>query len=182
MQSNMMVILPYATCQIARSHEDETRRVSSYHSYSQSPPYDFQYEERQYGRHATVLTRKPGSDRGLYEGKVSSFLSPSRLSDRSPSRLSDHIYEDRFGFGRSNSRVSDYSSSAQSPNFQKDIGSPSSETSREFCGEDIAHNAANRYPDSYANRGSGQMLYPQVILLDYLCCRPKYKLPGLSRF
>ncbi|XP_027070840.1 probable ADP-ribosylation factor GTPase-activating protein AGD14 isoform X7 [Coffea arabica] len=152
---------PPRDSQIARSHEDETRRASSYHSYSQSPPYDFQYEERQYGRHAPVLTRKPGSDRGLYEGKVSSFLSPSRLSDRSPSRLSDHIYEDRFGFGRSNSRVSDYSSSAQSPNFQKDIGSPSSETSREFCGEDIAHNAANRYPDSYANRGSGQMLYPQ---------------------
>ncbi|XP_027070839.1 probable ADP-ribosylation factor GTPase-activating protein AGD14 isoform X6 [Coffea arabica] len=154
---------PPRDSQIARSHEDETRRASSYHSYSQSPPYDFQYEERQYGRHAPVLTRKPGSDRGLYEGKVSSFLSPSRLSDRSPSRLSDHIYEDRFGFGRSNSRVSDYSSSAQSPNFQKDIGSPSSETSREFCGEDIAHNAANRYPDSYANRGSGQMLYPQQL-------------------
>lgn len=151
---------PPRDSQIARSHEDETRRASSYHSYSQSPPYDFQYEERRYGRHAPVLTRKPGSDRGLYDGKVSSFLSPSRLSDRSPSHLSDHIYEDRFGFGRSNSRVLDYSSSAQSPNFQ-DIGSPSSGASREFCGEDIVHYGANRNPDSYANRGSGQMLHSQ---------------------
>ncbi|KAL0339867.1 UNVERIFIED_CONTAM: putative ADP-ribosylation factor GTPase-activating protein AGD14 [Sesamum radiatum] len=66
--------------QSLRSHEDETRRASSYHSYSQSPPYDFQYEERRYGKHGPTLTR-PGSDRGFYEGKLASFLSPTHLND-----------------------------------------------------------------------------------------------------
>lgn len=167
----MLVIFSIVACQNARGHEDETRRASSYHSYSQSPPYDFQYEERRYGKHAPVLTRKPGSDKGLYDGKLSSFLSPSRLNDRSSSRLSDHIYEDGFANERSNSRASDYSvssggdpfrSNIQSPNFQKDIGSPSSETSREFGSEDIVHHAVNRYPD--ASRDSGRVLHPQVIL------------------
>ncbi|KAL3534816.1 hypothetical protein ACH5RR_003277 [Cinchona calisaya] len=161
---------PPRDTQNARSLEDETRRASSYHSYSQSPPYDFQYEERRYGRHAPVLTRKPGSDRGLYDGKISSFLSPSRLGDCSPGNLSDHIYEDRFTHERSNSRVSDnsvssggdpFTSNVQLPDFQKDIGSPSSETSREFCSEDIVHHAVNQYPDSYARTDSGRMLPPQ---------------------
>ncbi|KAK6159014.1 hypothetical protein DH2020_006328 [Rehmannia glutinosa] len=75
--------------QSLRSHEDETRRASSYHSYSQSPPYDFQYEERRYGKHAPALTRKPGSDRGLYEGKLASFLSPTRLSDHAEDLIQD---------------------------------------------------------------------------------------------
>ncbi|GFY98078.1 ARF GAP-like zinc finger-containing protein ZIGA4 [Actinidia rufa] len=107
-----------------RHHEDETRRASSYHSYSQSPPYDYQYEERRYGKQAHALTRKPGSDRGLYEGRLSSFFSPSRISDQ--------MHEDSFANEGSNPRASDYSVSSagdpfrsdatQSPNFQRDIG------------------------------------------------------------
>ena len=48
-------------------HDDEKRRASSYHSYSQSPPYDYQYEDRRYGKQAAALTRKPGSDKGHKE-------------------------------------------------------------------------------------------------------------------
>ncbi|KAL8460120.1 hypothetical protein ACS0TY_031870 [Phlomoides rotata] len=73
------------------SHEDEIRRASSYHSYSQSPPYDFQYEEQRYGKPGLSLARKYGSDRGLYEGKLScfsSFSSPSRFSDQANDVLS----------------------------------------------------------------------------------------------
>ncbi|KAJ4721366.1 Arf GTPase activating protein [Melia azedarach] len=63
------------------SREDMTRRASSYHSYSQSPPYDYQYEDRRYGKHGAVLTRKPGSDRGhlRWEGD------PFRSGTQSPS-------------------------------------------------------------------------------------------------
>lgn len=131
---------PPRDAQNLRNQDDDMRRASSYHSYSQSPPYDFQYEERRYGKHAPILSRKPGSDRGLYEGKVSSFLSPSRLSD--------HIYEDRFANEGSNPRASDYSVSgggdpfrpeAQSPNFQRGIGSPLSDTSRDISYEDVRH-------------------------------------------
>ncbi|KAL7093035.1 hypothetical protein ACP275_11G018200 [Erythranthe tilingii] len=128
--------------QSIRSHEDETRRASSYHSYSQSPPYDFQYEERRYGKHVPSLTRKPGSDRGLYEGKLSSFLSPSRLSDQAN--------DERFANEGSNPRASDYSvsgggdtfkSDVMSPNSQREIGSPFSETSSYFSSETHGHNA-----------------------------------------
>ncbi|XP_038698536.1 probable ADP-ribosylation factor GTPase-activating protein AGD14 isoform X2 [Tripterygium wilfordii] len=116
------------------NREDETRRASSYHSYSQSPPYDYQYEDRRYGRHAVVLTRKPGSDRGLYVGKASSFVS-------SPGGVSEQMYEDRFANEGSVSRFSDYSvssgsdpvrSGAQSPSFQKGSGfcSPPVQSSR----------------------------------------------------
>ncbi|XP_010245794.1 PREDICTED: probable ADP-ribosylation factor GTPase-activating protein AGD14 isoform X2 [Nelumbo nucifera] len=102
-----------------RNYEDQTRRASSYHSYSQSPPYEYQYEDRHYGKQVGVLSRKPGSDRVHYEGKISSFVySPGR-------------YEDRFANEGSAPRVSDCSvssggdafrSDTQSPNFQKDIG------------------------------------------------------------
>ncbi|PHT37168.1 hypothetical protein CQW23_24868 [Capsicum baccatum] len=131
---------PPRDTQNLRNLDDDMRRASSYHSYSQSPPYDFQYEERRYGKHAPVLSRRPGSDRGLYEGKVSSFLSPSRLSD--------HMYEDRLANEGSNPRASDYSVSsggdpfrpeAQSPNFQRGIGSPLSDTSRDISYEDARH-------------------------------------------
>ncbi|KAL8493571.1 hypothetical protein ACS0TY_024666 [Phlomoides rotata] len=120
--------------QSLRSPEDETRRASSYHSYSQSPPYDFQYEERKYGKHAPVLTRKPGSDRGIYEGKLASFLSPTRSSN--------HANDDRFSNEGSYSRASDYSVSgggdivgSLSPSSHVDSGSPFSETSRDISRE-----------------------------------------------
>ncbi|GAV87433.1 ArfGap domain-containing protein [Cephalotus follicularis] len=113
---------PPRDVQNLRSHEAETRRASSYHSFSQSPPYDYQYEDRRHGKHTAVLTRKPGSDRGLYAGKISSFVySPGRSSEQ----------DDRFANEGSVSRFSDYSvssggdpskSGTVSPNFQKDIG------------------------------------------------------------
>lgn len=121
---------------VQRNVGDETRRASSYHSFSQSPPYDFQYEDRLNRKHAGSLTRKPGSDRNLYERKGASFI-------YSPGRLSEHLYEDRFANDGSSSRVSDYSlssggdpfkSAPQSPNLQKDDGfsSPNSDSSREI--------------------------------------------------
>lgn len=118
--------------QSLRSHEDETRRASSYHSYSQSPPYDFQYEERRYGKPAHALTRNPGSDRGRYEGKLAGFLSSARLSD--------YTNDGTFANEGSYPRMSDYSGSGGSdlfrsdvlsPSYQRDTGSPFSETSRE---------------------------------------------------
>ncbi|KAK9290513.1 hypothetical protein L1049_008683 [Liquidambar formosana] len=133
---------PPRDMQSLRNLEDETRRASSYHSYSQSPPYDHQYEDRRYGKQAAVLTRKPGSDRGHYEGKISSFV-------YSPGRLSDQMYEERFANDGSVSRVSDFSMSSggdpfrsgnQSPNFQKDIGfssPPPIQPSRDILTEDV---------------------------------------------
>ncbi|XXG41058.1 hypothetical protein AAC387_Pa01g1611 [Persea americana] len=92
-----------------RNNEDDTRRASSYHSYSQSPPYENQYEDRRYGKKAGVLTRKPGSDRVHYEGKIASFV-------YSPGRSVEQMSEDRFANEGSVGRVSDYSvSSAGDP-------------------------------------------------------------------
>ncbi|KAJ8424720.1 hypothetical protein Cgig2_010954 [Carnegiea gigantea] len=113
---------------------DETRRASSYHSYSQSPPYDFQYEDRLKRKQGGPIVRKPGS--GLYERKAASFA-------YSPGRFRDHIYECRFANEGSSSRVSDYSvssrgdpfrSAPQSPNLQQDEGcsSPTVDFSREI--------------------------------------------------
>ncbi|XP_073141087.1 probable ADP-ribosylation factor GTPase-activating protein AGD14 isoform X2 [Henckelia pumila] len=144
--------------QSLRSHEEDTRRASSYHSYSQSPPYDFQYEERRYGKHAPALTRKPGSDRGLYEGKLSGFLSPSRFSD--------HTNDDRFANEGSNPRASDYSissggdplrSDALSPRSQRETESPSGELSREIP----KHHAALPNSDATSRNAGGRPLHPQ---------------------
>ncbi|PON63523.1 Arf GTPase activating protein [Trema orientale] len=148
-------------------HEEDTRRASSYHSYSQSPPYDYQYEDRRYGKQAAALTRKPGSDRGRYEGKMSSFV-------YSPGRLSDQMYEDRFANDSSVSRVSDYSvssggdpfrsgtqspsfrSGTQSPNYQKDtsFASPPFHSSREVSSEDIRRQAIDSTPQRSRSSGS----------------------------
>lgn len=111
-----------------RNHEDETRRASSYHSYSQSPPYDYQYEERRYGKQAPALTKKPGSDRGMFR-----FLSTSRLSD--------HVQEDRFANEVPNARVSDYSATSGGDLF----GSPSSETSRDIITEDVQQSSESTF-------------------------------------
>ncbi|XP_022899618.1 probable ADP-ribosylation factor GTPase-activating protein AGD14 isoform X2 [Olea europaea var. sylvestris] len=146
--------------QNAKGLEDETRRASSYHSYSQSPPYDFQYEERRYGKHASGLTRKPGSDRGLYGGKLSSFLSPGRASDR--------VYEDMFANEGSNPRASDYSvsnggyslgSDVLLPSSQKDIGRPFSAESKDSSSEFALHRTVSNHSDAYTN--GGRMLHPQ---------------------
>ncbi|XP_038725665.1 probable ADP-ribosylation factor GTPase-activating protein AGD14 isoform X2 [Tripterygium wilfordii] len=147
-----------------RNREDETRRASSYHSYSQSPPYDYQYEDRRYGRHAASLTRKPGSDKGLYVGKASSFVS-------SPGGVSEQMYEDRFANDDSVSRFSDYSVSsggdpvrtgAQSP-FQKDSGfsSPPVQSSRVILNEHVQSQAANFSPDANFRRDAERIPCPQ---------------------
>ncbi|KAK9075920.1 hypothetical protein SSX86_004250 [Deinandra increscens subsp. villosa] len=96
-----------------RNNEDETRRASSYHSYSQSPPYDYQYEERRYGKQAPALTKKPGSDRGMLR-----FLSTSRLSDQ--------VQEDRFANEVAIARASDYSMTSGGDLFRSDTQSPHS--------------------------------------------------------
>nr|POE45824.1 isoform 2 of probable adp-ribosylation factor gtpase-activating protein agd14 [Quercus suber] len=138
---------PPRDVQSLRSNEDEARRASSYHSYSQSPPYDYQYEDRRYGKQFAALTRKPGSDRGHYEGKMSSFV-------YSPGRLNEQMYEDRFANEGSVSRGSDFSvssggdpfrSGAESPNFRKDVGfnSPPVQTSRGSLSDDLFFRATN---------------------------------------
>lgn len=110
-----------------RNHEDETRRASSYHSYSQSPPYDYQYEERRYGKQAPALTKKPGSDRGMFR-----FLSTSRLSD--------HVQEDGFANEVPNARVSDFSVSSAGDPFRSDTQSPT-------CQRDFGFSSPKRDPD-----------------------------------
>ncbi|XP_010458116.1 PREDICTED: probable ADP-ribosylation factor GTPase-activating protein AGD14 isoform X3 [Camelina sativa] len=104
------------------SSEDMTRRANSYHSYSQSPPYDYQYEERRYGKVPLGFAGKSASVRGLH-AKASSFV-------YSPGRFSDHMFEDQFANEGSAPRASDFSvssggdpfrSDTQSPNFQKEI-------------------------------------------------------------
>ncbi|KAI6673602.1 hypothetical protein NL676_001508 [Syzygium grande] len=156
---------PPRDLQSSRSLEDETRRASSYHSYSQSPPYDYQYEERRYGRQGVSLTRKPGSDRGLYEGKISSLI-------YSPGRLSERTHEDRFANEGSAPRVSDYSvssggdpfrSGAQSPNFRKDseFGSPQRHLSRDFSGDNLSRQTSNTSRESYVRRDANGIPHPQ---------------------
>ncbi|XP_062168208.1 probable ADP-ribosylation factor GTPase-activating protein AGD14 isoform X2 [Alnus glutinosa] len=147
--------------------EVETRRASSYHSYSQSPPYDYQYEDRRYGKQAGALSRKPGSDRGRYEGKMSSLV-------YSPGRLSEKMYEDRFANEGSVSRISDYSvssagdpfrSNAGSPNFHKDVGfsSPPIQPSRGSLSEDSWFQAINASSEAHAKRDADGIPHPQRI-------------------
>ncbi|KAH1084166.1 hypothetical protein J1N35_023927 [Gossypium stocksii] len=152
---------PPRDMQSHRNHEDEVRRANSYHSYSQSPPYDYQYEDQRYGKQvAAALSRKPGSDRGQYVGKVSSFV-------YSPGRLSEQMFEDRFANEGSAPRVSDYSvssggdpfaSGTGSPNYRKDIGfsSPTFQPPRDVLSEDTHHQMINPSPDpSSQNNGGG---------------------------
>ncbi|XP_057949364.1 probable ADP-ribosylation factor GTPase-activating protein AGD14 [Malania oleifera] len=156
---------PPRDMQSLRNHEDQTRRASSYHSYSQSPPYDYQYEDRRYGKQAAMLTRKPGSDRGLYEGKISSFI-------YSPGRFSEQMYEDRFANEGSVSRVSDYSvssggdpvrSDTQSPNFQKDTGlsSPPIHPHGDALTEDIQRQSSNVFSEANTKRDADGIPRPQ---------------------
>lgn len=132
----------------AQKGEEDHRRASSYHSFSQSPPYDHQYEERRYGRQAGMLTRKPGSDRGHYEGKMSSFL-------YSPGHQAEQIYEDRFANESYGSRMSDYSvssdtfrSGGQSPTFHEPgYGSPPAQI-RDILVEDTQPQKLGISPES----------------------------------
>lgn len=103
--------------QTQKVHE-EPRRASSYHSFSQSPPYDYQYEERRTGKQSAFLSRKPGSDR-VREGKISGFA-------YSAHSLHERMSEDGFAGESCGSRTSNGSASSmsdtvrtapQSPNF-----------------------------------------------------------------
>ncbi|KAG9458654.1 hypothetical protein H6P81_003162 [Aristolochia fimbriata] len=148
-----------------KNHEEEHRRASSYHSYSQSPPYEHQYEERRYGRQAGMLTRKPGSDRGHYDGKISSFI-------YSPGRSLEQMYEDRFANEGSGAWASDYSvssagdlfrSGAQSPNSIKDSGfsSPPVHTGQDIISDDIGRQHISSYSESNTKRDVGGIPRPQ---------------------
>ncbi|XP_042513406.1 probable ADP-ribosylation factor GTPase-activating protein AGD14 isoform X3 [Macadamia integrifolia] len=151
---------PPRNMQNVGNNEDDTRRASSYHSYSQSPPYEYQYEERRYGRQAGALTRKPGSDRALYERKISSFIySPGR-------------YEDRIAIENSGSRISDYSvssggdpfrSDTQSPNFQKNVGfgSPPIQPVRDILNEDVQRQTISSYSETNVRREVDGIPRPQ---------------------
>ncbi|CAN6301070.1 unnamed protein product [Urochloa humidicola] len=103
-----------------KAHEEEHRRASSYHSFSQSPPYDYQYEEQRNGKgkQSAFLSRKPGSDRG-HEGKISGFAYSSHS-------LHERMSEDVPTGESCGSRASNCSGSSmsdtvrtapQSPNF-----------------------------------------------------------------
>ncbi|KAJ1686711.1 hypothetical protein LUZ63_018101 [Rhynchospora breviuscula] len=103
-----------------KANESDLRRPSSYHSFSQSPPYDNQYEERRYGKSSAQAPRRLASDRG-YEGKVPSFLF-------SPGRLHEHVmFDDRFANESSGSRLSDFSVSSAGDQFRYDTQSPNSQ-------------------------------------------------------
>ncbi|OIW12262.1 hypothetical protein TanjilG_06051 [Lupinus angustifolius] len=148
-----------------RIQEDDTRRASSYHSYSQSPPYDNQYEDRRYGKQAFALTRKPGSDKVRYEGKMSSII-------YSPGRFSEHAFDERFANEGSARRISDFSvssagdqfkSAVQSPMFHKDIGfsSPSYQHSGSNSSEDAWSQARSTVLETNAKRGADEIHCPQ---------------------
>ncbi|CAN1765248.1 Probable ADP-ribosylation factor GTPase-activating protein AGD14 [Linum perenne] len=149
------------------SYDDESRRASSYHSFSQSPPYDFQYEERRYGKQGAVLARRPGSDRGISVGKMSSFIF-------SPTRSTDRTSEDRFANEGSVSRLSDFSvtsggdlgrpgSGFESPNFQKESGgnSPSPQPLGNVPREGVPHQIVSSSPEADFRRERNQIVQPQ---------------------
>ncbi|WOL14718.1 putative ADP-ribosylation factor GTPase-activating protein AGD14 [Canna indica] len=146
-----------------KNHE-EHRRASSYHSYSQSPPNEYQYEERYAGKKSGMLTRKPGSDRGLYEGKISSFM-------YSPGYQGKQTYEDRFANETPNSRNSDYSVTSggdssrydgQSPNLQDNgYNSPPLRQVRDILIEDARPQALNTYPDTNTKNNLSGFPRPQ---------------------
>jgi len=105
-----------------KAHEEEHKKPSSYHSFSQSPPYDCQYEERRNGKQSAFLSRKPGSDRG-HEGKISGY---SYSSHSLRERMSQGVFtSERCGSRTSNcsgSSTGDTVKSApQSPIFPDSV-------------------------------------------------------------
>ncbi|CAA6661930.1 unnamed protein product [Spirodela intermedia] len=147
-----------------KSFEEDHRRASSYHSYSQSPPYDHQYEDRRYGKQSGMLTRKPGSDRGTFEGKISSLI-------YSPGRLGEQMYEDRFANEISGPRISDFSVSStgdtlkfdgQPPNFQGDSTCvTNTQQVREILIEDGRCQVSTQYSEANPRRNVESALHSQ---------------------
>lgn len=109
---------PATDSESVKSSESEVRRPDSYHSYSQSPPYDFQYEDRRYGKQVNTLARRP-SDRALFDGKLGGLM-------YSPGRVRDQMHEDRFANESHGSRFSDFSASSTG-DLRNDALSPSSQ-------------------------------------------------------
>ncbi|XP_027349901.1 probable ADP-ribosylation factor GTPase-activating protein AGD14 isoform X2 [Abrus precatorius] len=140
---------PPRDVQSPRIHEDDTRRASSYHSYSQSPPYDYQYEDRRYGKQTAALTRKPGSDKVRYEGKISSII-------YSPGRFSDHAYDDRFANEGSGPRISDFSVSNGGEQFKSDV-----QRSGGHSSEDVWSHAINTSLETNSKRDADRIHHPQ---------------------
>ncbi|KAK3162263.1 hypothetical protein QOZ80_1BG0087520 [Eleusine coracana subsp. coracana] len=70
---------PATDSESVKNNESEMRRPNSYHSYSQSPPYDFQYEDRRYGRLRDQM----------HEDRFANESSGSRFSDFSASSTGD---------------------------------------------------------------------------------------------
>ncbi|KAJ1297356.1 hypothetical protein BS78_01G369200 [Paspalum vaginatum] len=101
----------------SQTAHEEHRRASSYHSFSQSPPYDNQYEERHAGKQSAFLSRKPGSDRGR-EGKISGFA-------YSAQSLHERMSEDGFAGESCGSRSSNCSGSSMSDTVKTAPQSPS---------------------------------------------------------
>ncbi|CAL4930753.1 unnamed protein product [Urochloa decumbens] len=99
-----------------KTHEEEHRRASSYHSFSQSPPYDYQYEEQRNGKQSAFLSRKPGSDRG-HEGKISGFAYSSHS-------LHERMSEDVSAGESCGSRTSNCSGSSMSDTVRTAPQSP----------------------------------------------------------
>jgi hypothetical protein len=101
--------------QIQKPHEEEHRRSSSYHSFSQSPPNDYQYEERRNGKQPAMLTRKPGSDRG-HDGKMP-YRSNSLQERMSVDQLANDTRELRTSDCSGSSMSDTVRTVPESPNF-----------------------------------------------------------------
>lgn len=112
-----------------------------------------------------MLSRKPGSDRGNYEGKISSFIC-------SPGSQRDQNYEDRFANESCGSRNSDYSVSscgdpfrvdAQSPNFQEaGYSSPPSQPVRDILIDNARPHTTISYSQSTVKSESNGIHRSQV--------------------
>lgn len=112
-----------------------------------------------------MLTRKPGSDRGTFEGKISSLI-------YSPGRLGEQMYEDRFANEISGPRISDFSVSStgdtlkfdgQSPNFQRDSTCvTNSQQVRDILIEDGRCQVSTQYSEENPRRNAESVLRSQV--------------------
>nr|XP_009408380.1 PREDICTED: probable ADP-ribosylation factor GTPase-activating protein AGD14 isoform X1 [Musa acuminata subsp. malaccensis] len=152
---------PSRDIESSKNHELEQRRASSYHSFSQSPPYEYQYEDRRYGKQFGMLNRKPGSNQGHYDGKTgSSIYSSSHVT-----------YEDRFANESSGSRMSDFSISSAGDTFKYDVQSLSSQDngccspslylSRDAIHKDAKQQTLNQFTETNAKRNLDGMRCPK---------------------
>lgn len=127
-----------------------------------------------------MLSRRPGSDRAIYEGRLRSFIF-------SPGRMRENMYEDRFANDSSGSRFSDFSLSSASDQFRYDAKSPSSQDTgyhsppvhqlRDVLIEDQPK-ILNEHSDVVARRDLDGIQRPQVIEHLLLICLCLMNLPS----